>query len=69
MAPGLMRQHLPTLKVQVINVVDLMTLKQREEHPHGLSDHDFNTLFTTDKPIIFACHGYPWLIHRLIHRR
>lgn len=68
-AVALLRRHLPTLKVRVINVVDLMTLQQKEEHPHGLSDRDFDTLFTTDKPIIFAYHGYPWLIHRLTYRR
>jgi len=55
--------------VRVINVVDLMTLQPKEEHPHGLSDKEFDTLFTTDKPIIFAYHGYPWLIHRLTYRR
>src|SRR5207344_1194486 len=65
----LLRQHLPTLRVRVINVVDLMTLQPKDEHPHGLSDRDFDTLFTTDKPIIFAYHGYPWLIHRLTYRR
>ena len=68
-AVDLLRQHLPTLKVRVINVVDLMTLQQKDEHPHGLSDRDFDTLFTTDKPVIFAYHGYPWLIHRLTYRR
>jgi xylulose-5-phosphate/fructose-6-phosphate phosphoketolase len=68
-AVDLLRQHLPTLRVRVINVVDLMALQQKEEHPHGLSDRDFDTLFTTDKPIIFAYHGYPWLIHRLTYRR
>jgi xylulose-5-phosphate/fructose-6-phosphate phosphoketolase len=52
-----------------VNVVDLMTLQSQEEHPHGLSDRDFDTLFTTDKPVIFAYHGYPWLIHRLTYRR
>jgi xylulose-5-phosphate/fructose-6-phosphate phosphoketolase len=57
------------LKVRVINVVDLMTLQPQSEHPHGLSDKDFDALFTTDKPIIFAYHGYPWLIHRLTYRR
>ena len=55
--------------MRVINVVDLMTLQPRQEHPHGLSDRDFDTLFTTNKPIIFAYHGYPWLIHRLTYRR
>jgi xylulose-5-phosphate/fructose-6-phosphate phosphoketolase len=68
-AVDLLRQHLPVLKTRVINVVDLMTLQPQEEHPHGLSDRDFDTLFTTDKPIIFAYHGYPWLIHRLTYRR
>ena len=68
-AVDLLRQHVPDLKVRVINVVDLMTLQPEEEHPHGLSDKDFDTLFTTDKPIIFAYHGYPWLIHRLAYRR
>jgi xylulose-5-phosphate/fructose-6-phosphate phosphoketolase len=64
-----LRQHLPDLKIRVINVVDLMTLQPSSEHPHGLSDRDFDTLFTPDKPIIFAYHGYPWLIHRLTYRR
>jgi xylulose-5-phosphate/fructose-6-phosphate phosphoketolase len=64
-----LRQHFPNLKIRVINVVDLMTLQPQSEHPHGLSDKDFNTLFTADKPIIFAFHGYPWLIHRLTYRR
>ena len=68
-AVDMLRQQLPDLKVRVVNVVDLMTLQQKEEHPHGLSDRDFDTLFTTDKPIIFAYHGYPWLIHRLTYRR
>jgi xylulose-5-phosphate/fructose-6-phosphate phosphoketolase len=68
-AVDLIRQHLPELKVRVINVVNLMKLQPSSEHPHGLSDHDFNTLFTKDKPIVFAFHGYPWLIHRLIYRR
>jgi xylulose-5-phosphate/fructose-6-phosphate phosphoketolase len=68
-AVDLMRRHLPELKVRVINVVDLMTLQQSTEHPHGLSDKDFDALFTTDKPVIFAFHGYPWLIHRLTYRR
>jgi xylulose-5-phosphate/fructose-6-phosphate phosphoketolase len=62
-------QHLPELKVRVVNVVDLMKLQPQSEHPHGLSDRDFDVLFTTDKPIIFAYHGYPWLIHRLAYRR
>jgi xylulose-5-phosphate/fructose-6-phosphate phosphoketolase len=68
-AVELLRQHAPDLKVRVINVVDLMTLQPKEEHPHGLSDREFDTLFTIDKPIIFAYHGYPWLIHRLTYRR
>ncbi|MFT4583370.1 MAG: xylulose-5-phosphate/fructose-6-phosphate phosphoketolase [Gammaproteobacteria bacterium] len=68
-AVEMLRQHFPTLKIRVINVVDLMTLQPETEHPHGLSDRDFDTLFTKDKPIIFAFHGYPWLIHRLAYRR
>ena len=68
-AVELLREFTPDLKVRVINVVDLMTLQPKEEHPHGLSGKDFDTLFTTDKPIIFAYHGYPWLIHRLTYRR
>ncbi|MBI5205254.1 MAG: phosphoketolase family protein [Nitrospirae bacterium] len=68
-AVDILRQQSPDLKVRVINVVDLMTLQPKEEHPHGLSDKEFDTLFTTDKPIIFAYHGYPWLIHRLTYRR
>src|SRR5439155_22075270 len=68
-AVAILRQHLPALKVRVINVVDLMKLQPASEHPHGLSDIDFDLLFTKDKPIIFAYHGYPWLIHRLTYRR
>jgi xylulose-5-phosphate/fructose-6-phosphate phosphoketolase len=68
-AVEMLRQHFPELKIRVINVVDLMTLQPQSEHPHGLSDKDFDTLFTRDKPIIFAYHGYPWLIHRLTYRR
>ncbi len=68
-AVELLRQYAPGLKIRVINVVDLMTLQPKEEHPHGLSAREFDTLFTTDKPIIFAYHGYPWLIHRLTYRR
>ena len=68
-AVDLLRTHVPQLKVRVINVVDLMTLQSQSEHPHGLSDSEFDALFTTDKPIIFAFHGYPWLIHRLTYRR
>jgi xylulose-5-phosphate/fructose-6-phosphate phosphoketolase len=68
-AVQLLREHFPKLKVRVINVVDLMTLQPQSEHPHGLSDKDFDELFTADKPVIFAFHGYPWLIHRLTYRR
>jgi len=68
-AVGLLREHLPQLRIRVVNVVDLMTLQPREDHPHGLSEHDFDALFTTDKPVIFAHHGYPTLIHRLTYRR
>jgi len=68
-AVSILRQQLPELKIRVINVVDLMKLQPPSEHPHGLSDVDFDLLFTRDKPIIFAYHGYPWLIHRLTYRR
>ena len=68
-AVELLRKCFPRLKVRVINVVDLMKLQPQQEHPHGLSDKEFDSLFTTDKPIIFAFHGYPWLIHRLTYRR
>ena len=68
-AVDLLRQHFPDVRVRVVNVVDLMTLQPSSEHPHGLSDRDFDSLFTVDKPIIFAYHGYPWLIHRLTYRR
>jgi xylulose-5-phosphate/fructose-6-phosphate phosphoketolase len=68
-ATAILRRHLPALKIRVINVVDLMRLLPASEHPHGLSDADFDRLFTRDKPIIFAYHGYPWLIHRLTYRR
>ena len=68
-AVDLLRQHAPDLKVRVVNVVDLMTLQPKTEHPHGLSDADFDSLFTKDKPVIFAYHGYPWLIHRLAYKR
>src|SRR4030095_16281752 len=68
-AVDLVRQHLPELCVRVVNVVDLMRLQPDEEHPHGMSDRDFDTLFTTDRPGIFAYHGYPSLIHRLTYRR
>ena len=68
-AVDMLREYVPELKVRVVNIVDLMTLQPKEEHPHGLSSYEFDTLFTTDKPIIFAYHGYPWLIHRLTYRR
>jgi xylulose-5-phosphate/fructose-6-phosphate phosphoketolase len=68
-ATELLHQHLPELKVRVVNVVDLMTLQPKEEHPNGLTADEFDALFTRDKPIIFAFHGYPWLIHRLAYRR
>ncbi|HEX8967255.1 MAG TPA: phosphoketolase family protein [Chloroflexota bacterium] len=68
-AVDLLRQHFPDLKVRVVNVVDLMRLQPPEEHPHGLSNRDFDSLFTLDKPVVFAYHGYPWLIHRLTYRR
>jgi len=68
-ASALLRQYFPDLKIRVINVVDLMTLQPETEHPHGLSDREFDSMFSTDKPIIFAYHGYPWLIHRLTYRR
>jgi xylulose-5-phosphate/fructose-6-phosphate phosphoketolase len=65
----LLREHFPNLKIRFINVVDLYRLVPSSEHPHGLSDKDFDSLFTKDKPIIFNFHGYPWLIHRLTYRR
>jgi xylulose-5-phosphate/fructose-6-phosphate phosphoketolase len=68
-AVDFIRQRLPDLKVRVVNVVDLMTLQPSSEHPHGLPDREFDSIFTTDKPIVFAFHGYPWLIHRLTYRR
>jgi xylulose-5-phosphate/fructose-6-phosphate phosphoketolase len=68
-AVELLREHVPTLKIRVINVVNLMKLQSASEHPHGLPEHDYDALFTTDKPVIFAFHGYPWLIHRLTYRR
>ncbi len=68
-AVSIMREHLPNLRIRVVNVVDLMRLQPQLEHPHGLSDTDFDELFTRDKPVIFAFHGYPWLIHRLTYRR
>lgn len=68
-AVDLLRQHFPALKVRVVNVVDLMKLQPETEHPHGLNDKDFDSIFTPDKPVIFAYHGYPWLLHRLTYRR
>jgi len=68
-AVSILRKHLPDLKIRVVNVVDLMRLQPKSEHPHGLSDTDFDELFTKDKPVIFAFHAYPWLIHRLTYRR
>jgi xylulose-5-phosphate/fructose-6-phosphate phosphoketolase len=64
-----LRKHIPDLKIRVVNVVDLMALQPRSEHPHGMTDEEFDALFTRDRPIIFAFHGYPWLIHRLVYRR
>jgi xylulose-5-phosphate/fructose-6-phosphate phosphoketolase len=68
-ATDLLRQYCPDLKVRFVNVVDMMVLQPETEHPHGLPDKTFDTIFTKDKPIIFAYHGYPWLIHRLTYRR
>jgi xylulose-5-phosphate/fructose-6-phosphate phosphoketolase len=68
-AVDLLRNFFPDLKLRVVNIVDLMRLQPEKEHPHGLSDNDFDMIFTTDKPIVFAFHGYPWLIHRLTYRR
>ncbi|MGZ4637145.1 phosphoketolase family protein [Oryzihumus sp.] len=68
-AVALLREHLPELRVRVVNVVDLMRLQPTAEHPHGLPDRDFDELFTPDRPVVFAFHGYPWLIHRLTYRR
>jgi xylulose-5-phosphate/fructose-6-phosphate phosphoketolase len=68
-AVELLRKHLPDLKIRVVNVVDLMTLQPKDEHPHGISDAEFDGLFTPDRPVIFAYHGYPYLIHRLTYRR
>jgi xylulose-5-phosphate/fructose-6-phosphate phosphoketolase len=65
----LLRSHFEDLKIRVVNMVDLMTLQPKSEHPHGLTDLDFDSIFTADKPVIFAFHGYPWLIHRLTYRR
>jgi xylulose-5-phosphate/fructose-6-phosphate phosphoketolase len=68
-ATMLLREHFPVLKVRFVNVVDLYKLVPPSEHPHGLSDRDFDSLFTRDKPVIFNFHGYPWLIHRMAYRR
>jgi xylulose-5-phosphate/fructose-6-phosphate phosphoketolase len=68
-AVSLLREHIPDLKIRVVNVVDLMTLQPISEHPHGLPDEDFDRMFTKDKPVIFAFHGYPTLVHRLTYRR
>jgi xylulose-5-phosphate/fructose-6-phosphate phosphoketolase len=68
-AVDLLRRHFPDIKIRVVNVVDLMTIQPSSEHPHGLSDREFDSIFTADKPVIFAYHGYPWLIHRLTYRR
>ena len=68
-ATAMLRQHFPDLKIRFVNVVDLFRLVPDTEHPHGLSDRDFDALFTADKPVIFNFHGYPWLIHRLTYRR
>lgn len=68
-AVSILREHLPELKIRVINIVDLMKLQPHSEHPHGLTDEEFDALFTKDKPIVFAFHGYPWLIHRMTYRR
>jgi len=68
-AVELLQGYFPRLRIRVINIVDLMRLQPASEHPHGLNDKDFDILFTKDKPIVFAFHGYPWLIHRLTYRR
>ncbi|PCG12950.1 phosphoketolase [Sphingomonas adhaesiva] len=68
-AVDLLRTHVPDLKIRVVNVVDLMTLESRQDHPHGLTDADFDAIFTTDRPVVFAFHGYPYLIHRLTYKR
>jgi xylulose-5-phosphate/fructose-6-phosphate phosphoketolase len=68
-AVDILRQHFPDLRIRFINVVDLMRLQPRSEHPHGLSDAEFDSLFTMSRPVVFAFHGYPWLIHRLAYRR
>ena len=68
-AADILRREVPDLRVRVVNIVDLMRLQDEAEHPHGLSHRDFDTIFTTDAPVVFAYHGYPWLIHRLTYRR
>src|ERR1700758_3347505 len=68
-AVDLLRQNFPDIRIRVVNVVDLMTLQPPSEHPHGISDREFDSMFTEDRPVIFAYHGYPWLIHRLTYRR
>jgi xylulose-5-phosphate/fructose-6-phosphate phosphoketolase len=68
-AVTILRKHLPEIKIRVINVVDLFKLEKSTEHTHGLTDKDYNELFTTDKPVVFAFHGYPWLVHRLTYNR
>jgi xylulose-5-phosphate/fructose-6-phosphate phosphoketolase len=68
-AVDFLRTHLPDVKIRVVNVVDLMTLQPPSEHPHGISDREFDALFTASKPVVFAFHGYPWLVHRLTYRR
>ncbi|MCW3044137.1 MAG: Fructose-6-phosphate phosphoketolase [Actinobacteria bacterium] len=68
-AIDLLRRHVPELKIRMVNIVDLMRLQSADEHPHGMSDAEFDSLFTTDRPVVFAYHGYPWLIHRLTYRR
>ena len=68
-AAAILRERLPDLRVRVVNVVDLMRLLPETEHPHGMSDAEFDTLFTPTQPVIFAFHGYPWLVHRLTYRR
>ena len=66
---ALLREHVPDLRLRLVNVVDLMRLVDEREHPHGMSTAEFDAIFTTDRPIVFAYHGYPWLIHRLTYRR
>jgi xylulose-5-phosphate/fructose-6-phosphate phosphoketolase len=68
-AVNILREHLPELKIRVINVVDLFKLQKSTEHSHGLTDNDYDALFTIDKPVVFAFHGYPWLVHRLTYNR